>query len=255
MPNSEPKLARIHRIAARQREMAWGVNYIPSIFATPQEAPRCSRPTILKPLKLGRRDMHLMSTPEVAAALLALYDPATFDVHEQHLLRPVNALHPLASHPSSIGTQLPAVRGTLDVAARIGHLGWHGKVYSPGEDRWLPNLYVGDLLLFRSDECGPYCVNWTVKRSHDDFDRRGPSLHGRPRSGPSDRARFRHQLEAEYFADAEIRTQQVPGDEIDVTLFRNLEELFRYHSRTVDVSQVAREEIEAELAKYVEVGS
>lgn len=251
MPTPNEKLARIRRIAARQSKIAWGDKYVPAIFATRQEAPRCSRPTVFKPLKLGRRDMHLMSTIEAGAALLALYDPATFDVHEQHCLSPVPALHPLTSHPSSVGKQFPPLKGTVEVASRLGHLSWHSKVYDVAEERWRPDVYVGDLLLFRADARGRYCVNWTIKASPADFERRGPRLHGKPRSGPSARARFRHQLESEYFSDAAIRTQRVTGEELDVTLIRNLEELFRYHALPIDVPNSVRQEIEAELARHI----
>ena len=251
MPESNIKLARVRRIMARQRTVEWGKDYVPSILATPQEAPRCSRPTILKPAKLGLRDVHLMSGVEAGAALIALYDPATFDLHEQHMLHPAPAQHPLASHPSSIGKQLPRVEGTINVASRLGHLAWHGKVYSDDDSRWFPSIYVGDLLLFRIDDEGEYCINWTIKASHEDFDRLGPRLHGKPRLRNSARAIFRHQLEAEYFSDAGIRTQRVVRNDINISLKNNLEGLFRYHSLPVNLSTSEREQIERSLAAQV----
>ena len=251
MADSNAKLGRIRRIMARQRIVEWGEAYVPSIFATPKEAPRCSRPAILKPAKFGLRDMHLMSGVEAGVALLALHHPDVFDVHEQHMLSPVPTQHPLASHPSSIGKQFPRIEGTINVSNRLGRLAWHGKVYSDKDGRWLPDIYVGDLLLFCIDDGGEYCVNWTVKASHNDFTRPGPRLHGKPISRNSARAIFRHRLEAEYFADAGIRTQRVVEDELDVTLKHNLEELFRYHSLPVDLPWSVREQIECILAKQI----
>ena len=251
MAESNAKLVRIRRIMARQRTAAWGASYVPAIFATPKEAPRTSRPVTLKPAKLGLRDMHLMSGVEAGAALLALYHPDVIDIHEQHMLSPTPTQHPLASHPSSIGKQFPRIEGTVNVASRIGRIAWHGKVYSDEGGYWLPDIYVGDLLLFCSDGRGVYCINWTVKASHDDFDRAGPRLHGKPRSRNSARAIFRHRLEAEYFADVGIRTQRVVEDEMDVTLKRNLEELFRYHSMPLELSTVVLEQIDSVLAKQI----
>lgn len=251
MAESNAKLVRIRRIMARQRTVAWGASYVPAIFATPKEAPRCSRPTILKPAKLGLRDMHLLSGVEARAALLALYDPGTFDVHEQHALSCVPAPHPLASHPSCVGKQFPRIEGTVSVANRIGRFAWHSKVFSDNEHRWVADIYVGDLLLFRKDDKGAYCVNWTIKATHNDFDRPGPRIHGRPRPRASARAVFRHELEATYFADADIRTQRVVDDEMDVTLLANLRELFCYHSIPVKVQPTERQQIEEVLADTV----
>jgi len=195
--------------------------------------------------------MPLMSEVEAGAALLALHNPNVLDIHEQHMLSPAPAQHPLASHPSSVGKQFPRIEGTINVASRLGRLAWHGKVYSDRDHRWFPDIYVGDLLLFCTDDRGEYCVNWTIKGSHEDFDRPGSRLHGKPRSRDSARATFRHRLEAEYFADAGIRTQRIVGGEIDVTLERNLEELFRYHSLPIGLSALMREQIEDFLAKQV----
>lgn len=249
--NATAKLERIRRITKRQHEPAWGKHYDPAIHATPQEAPRCSRPTILKPAKLGLRDMHLLSSIEARAALLALYDPSTFDVHEQHALSCVPARHPLASHPSCVGKQFPRIEGTVNVANRIGRFAWHSKVFSDNEHRWIADIYVGDLLLFRKDEKGAYCVNWTIKATHNDFDRPGPRIYGRPRPQASARAAFRHELEATYFADAGIRTQRVVDGDMDVTLLANLRELFCYHSLPLKVRPTERQQIEEALADTV----
>lgn len=251
MASNKAKLDRIERITRRQREPKWGKEYDPAIHATPQEAPRCSRPTILRSAKLGGRDVHLLSGVEARVAFLALYNPDVFDIHEQRALSRTPALHPLASHPSSIGSQLPRIEGTVNVANRLGHLAWHGKVYADDEDRWIADIYVGDLLLFLKDGSGPYCVNWTVKAAHDDFNRPGPQLYGRPRPQTSARAAFRHELEATYFSDAGIRTQRVVDTDVDVTLLANLEMLFGYHALRTNVQLTERQAIEEALSRVV----
>lgn len=243
MPGNDSKLARVRRILQRQSQPAWGKTYIPSIHATPAEAPRCSRPTILRPAKLGLRDMHLLSNPEAAAAILALYHPIVWDIHEQHMLSTEPTLHPLANHPTSVGHRLPRIEGTIAVAERIGMLPRHGKVYSDELEQWVPDIYVGDLLLYCIDSAGPYCVNWTIKATEEDFHRTGPRLHGKLRRTASESARFRHELEMIYFSDAGVRTQRIAGDKIDPTLRLNLEHLFRHHAKRVDLIDTVRDEI------------
>ena len=242
VPGNDAKLARVRRILQRQSNPVWGKAYVPSIRATPAEAPRCSRPTILRPAKLGLRDMHLLSNQEAAAAILALYHPNVWDIHEQHMLNTEPTLHPLANHPTS-GHRLPRVEGTIAVAERMGMLPRHGKIYSNELGKWVPDIYVGDLLLFCIDSGGRYCVNWTVKATEDDFHRSGPRLHGKPRKASGEREKFRHELEMKYFCDAEIRTQRIAGDMIDPTLRLNLEHLFRHHAKCVDLIDAVRTEI------------
>ncbi|HET7662346.1 MAG TPA: hypothetical protein VFK31_01805 [Rhodanobacteraceae bacterium] len=249
--NAAAKLARIRRITKRQHEPAWGRDYDPAIHATPQEAPKCSRPTILKPSKLGMRDMHLLSGVEARAALLALYNPNVFDVHEQHALSREPTQHPLASHPMSVGKQFPPINGTVSVAARLGHCSWHGRVYLEEVDRWLPDIYVGDLLLFLNDADGAYVVNWTVKAEDRDFNRPGPHPYGRPRRGTSARVVFRHDLEVAYFSDAGVRTQRVVDPDMDATLFANLRVLFGYHALPSNVPPAERQNIEDSLSRTV----
>ena len=243
MPAMQAKLARVRRILKRQAKAAWGKDYVPAIFATPAEAPRCSRPTILRPKKLGQRDMHLLSGVEGTVAILALFHPNVWDIHEQHMLSTEPTAHPLASHPSTLGTQLPRIEGTVKVANRLGKLSWHGKVYAEDIAKWVPDIYVGDLLLFCTDDAGPYCINGTVKATAEDFRHPGPRLHGKPRRAPSERTLFRHDLEAAYFDDVMIRTQRIAGDEIDSTLAFNLEHLFGRHARKVNLADEVREEL------------
>lgn len=244
MASKAERLARIERILKRQSRPAWGRDYTPAIFATRFEAPRCSRPTTLKSAKLGR-DMHLLSTPEESAAILALYHPGVSDVHEQHMLSAGPTFHPLASHPSAVGKQLTRIEGTITVAARLGKLAWHGKLFLEEENKWIPDIYVGDLLLICTDSSGVYCVNWTVKASSTDFHRSGPRPFGKPQKKNSERAAFRHDLEEAYFTDAGIRTQRVAGDAIDATLARNLEHLFRWHADPIHIPETERDEISA----------
>jgi hypothetical protein len=222
----------LYRYAERQGVPKWGKDYQPAIRATPQEAPAISRPTILQSAKLGR-EVHLLSTPETHAALFALFHPALIDLHEQRVLSPAPALHPLQGHRVSIGLTLPNVLGTVKAADQLGALSRHPKVMLVLREgpTWVPVPYVGDLLLFLTDANGPYCVNWTVKLTEADFSRRPPSR-GRLRLlDPHPASEIRHQIEAVHYLAAVIRTHRVTSVDFDVELIANLRVLFGWHDR------------------------
>lgn len=227
--------ARLRLIQKRQMRDAWGKDYQAAIWATPTEAPGISTATILHPAKLGARPMHTLSRNETWAALLALYHPRVWDVHEQRMLDPRPRPHYLDGHPTTVGQAFQPLRGTLAVAEEMGRLSKHPKcrVQQGESTKWAPFPYICDLLLFINDDAGPYVVNWTVKDKRSDFLRRGPSP-GRPQTEDVDLAALqRHALEAAYFHAAGIRTQQVTGREIDSTLRSNLHQLFLSHSEPV----------------------
>lgn len=230
--------ARLRLTQKRQLHDAWGKDYQAAIWATPREAPGISTPTILHPSKLGGRPMHTLSRPETAAALLALYHPEVWDIHEQRMLYPGPRPHFLDGHPRTVGQAFRPLRGTLSVAEEMGVLSKHPKCrvkHGEGE-AWAPFPYLGDLLLFIEDASGSFVVNWTVKDKREDFRRRGPTV-GKPQTTDVDlQVIQRHALESTYYQDAGIRTQQVAGREIDSTLRSNLFRLFLSHSEPVPLS-------------------
>src|SRR3546814_21110397 len=60
----------------------------------------------------------------------------------------------------------------LDVAHRFKALSKHPVIWidnGQGEPSRLPFPYLGDFLVFLTDEQGPYCVNWSVKARYEDF--------------------------------------------------------------------------------------
>lgn len=234
--------ARLKRYTARQGTPVWGKDYRPAIQATRYEAPKTSRPTILKSLRLGR-DVHTLSSSETRAALLALYHPALFDLHEQRVLSPVPAPHPLQGHPYAVGLSLPNVLGTVVAADQLGAVSRHPKLSMVlgGVSTWVPVPYLGDLLLFLSDEQGPYCVNWTIKATQGDFQRR----HSRPGRvqtlEPDPSAELRHQIEALHYQAADVRTQRLAGEDLDPELLHNLRELFGWLSEPDQTSPEHRE--------------
>jgi hypothetical protein len=188
--------------------------------------------------------MHLLSTPEVSAALLALYCPSVYDIHEQRLLSTVPAAHPLQGSPRHDGLPLPPLRGTVHVAASMGVLAQHPKIFFPGggdEASWVPFPYCGDLLLFLQDAEGVYCVNWNVKLRPEDYSRPGRRMIGRTRLAPlEEKADLRHKIEDAYYRDADIRTIRVTSQDIDHGLVANLRAIFGWHSRAMSAPALAK---------------
>ena len=186
--------------------------------------------------------MHLLSSCETSAALLALYHPSVWDVKEQKLLSTTPAQHPLATHPEAVALVLQPLRGTVDVMDRMGVLKRHPVVLLKETDNWkrVPFNYIGDLLLFLADEAGLYVVNWTVKATQAAFKRPGPCRRI-PHTGEDDAAaELRHLIEEIYYSDAGIRTVRISGDLINLDVIYNLTDLFQSHARTLDVSETIK---------------
>ena len=248
MAQVKVNIQRLTAIRKRQAVDHWGKDYVAAIFATPKEAPGISRPSILVPEKLGGRDMHLLSLPEKAAGLLALHDPNTWEIQEEKVLSTGPRPHFLFGHPRAQGIHWPSLKGTVDVANRMGRLKKHPKVKfqnpKTGEWQWIPFPYIGDLLLFRQDELGVFCVNWTVKDKYKDFKKRGPrAANALPQGDSVEDDDERHELEKQYYADAEIRTVQVAGEAINKHVVANLAELFLHHGRRVALDTAERRRI------------
>lgn len=198
-------LARLKEVLRRQDPPLWGQNYDPAIRATREEAPSRSRFAQVWSQRLGRY-CHTLSSVEQDALLLVLFHPALFELHEQRILFTEPRPHPLSGHPFATGVDLPPLRGTIDVCQRLDmikrHL-WINVDHPDGSGRVpVPVPFIGDFLLFLQDQEGPYCVNWTIKESSDDFEKR--PVRDRPSRNPQADCmaeRSRHAIEALYYAD------------------------------------------------------
>lgn len=230
---AEPKITWTRLLQVKQRQWTdhWSPDYVAGIFADPMEAPGISTASILRPVKLGGRQLHTLSFNETCAALLALYNPACFEVFDQRILSPAPRPHLLHGHPKADGLRLAPFKGTIDVVDRLGTLGKHPKVRAqigadPARWPWVPFPYFGDLTLCLEDSRGPYVVDWPVKDKCEDFRRRGPKK-SRARPDEDDPGVVaRTKLQEIYFSDAGIRSKQVVGRSIDFHLRCNLRELF-----------------------------
>lgn len=252
MASMRPSWERLRTILKRQGKSVFGPDYQPAIRATPREAPSISRPSVLQSTRLGR-DVHALSIPERSGALLALYHPKLFELHEQKMLSVGPRPNPLFGHPAAIGLNLPQVRGTVVVAEQLGHLRFHPKVKaprSPGSKDWMwvPFPYIADLLLFMADDGGPYCINWTIKAEPQDFDR--PPPRGAPTRDPHAavlRTQARQEIERVYYEEAGIRTVRVAKTDINEHVAANLRHLFGWQQQVVPLQPEQRAEM---LLKY-----
>lgn len=220
---------RFEQIEARQEAIRWGAEYQPAMRATRDEAPKISRPSTMYSAKIGR-ELHFMSQVERHVCLLALYHPRVFDIHEQHALQLVQQPHPLAGHKDAYGLALAPVRGTVAIANEMNMLSKHPVVSlqdkKSGEQYRHPFPYLGDLLLFLTDDNGPYCVNWSVKACRKDFLERPDRRQGAGCTTTiSPTLNARHRLEQQYFADARIPTHFIAGEDLNINVTHNLNAL------------------------------
>jgi hypothetical protein len=237
--------ARLRQILNRQANFAWEGKYEPAIKASTHEGPKISRISQINSLKLGR-SLHLLSQAERFYAQFALYHPDLIDLHEQKMLSPAPTDHPLSGHPLAVTRNLSPVKGTVDVADRIG-LRHHAVTVrnKSGDFIRAPYPYVGDLLLYMLDAAGePYCVNWTVKNAMKDFsERRAFNLKTLAQQKKDrEHGELRTLLEELYYLDAGIRTVKVSLDEINRYLVSNINELFSYHVRKIHLEIAVRED-------------
>lgn len=251
--------ARLKTIYRRQTNPLWDASYIPSILATPQEAPSISRAFILTPAKLRGREVHLLSTAERNAALLGLYHPSVVGLQEQRMLSPEPTEHPLWNFPGVDRASLLPLRGAIDVAERLGYLDILPRVKLNDQDNAARSLvfpWMGDLLWAIHDEPGEtYCVNWSVKSSYEDFKRPAPRRDGRVRSREiSRRIIARYEVEEALYNDAEIPTFRIADEAIDPHVSANLRQLFLHHRRPLDLTDEQRWEIHRKYELAVQEG-
>lgn len=247
---------RLRVMLRRQAIQRFSPEYEPAQRATVAEAPSISRAYILQSAKLGR-EVHLLSTPEMEAALLALYHPRLFELQEQRLLSTGPAMHPLDGHPKAMGLHLAPLPGTLRVLEGLGKIHRHPTVrYQPTADprsaQSIPWPYIGDLLLYLEDDIGPYCVNWTVKKDPAEFRRRG-SYRGKPVLPDSEDPGviLRHRVEALQYGAAGIRTVEITPEMFARQVIDNLRFLFLYHGRQIAADWYVRQRIVSTFASTI----
>lgn len=254
-------LQRLLTILDRQSTSRWGKDYIPSILATPQEAPSISRPSILNSKKIGR-EVHVLSLTERAAGFLALYHPDLFDLQEQRMLSTTPAPHPLFAYPRLMsGIDLPPLKGMIDVADRLGYLSMLPKVKVINPEDHLDTKvvvfpYIGDLLLLMNGSNGhKYCVNWNIKDKHENFETGLVGVSRNGRLAKKNNTTFaRHEMEDVYYQDAGIRTLRISNEQLNGHVTANLAQLFGYHLMKPELSTAAQALILGKFKLALEAG-
>lgn len=252
---------RLTQILQRQRNPSWGPDYKPSTLAVRGEAPSASHAHIIRCEKLSNRDLHLLSTPELHAALLGLYHPQTEGLQEQRMLSPTPKEHPLTNFPGCIAGGLPPLRGILAVAERLNRVSVLPRIRvddpsGDGTKRQVIFPHIGDLLwAIRAPDGHVYCVNWSVKDSEEAFKRPFDErkIYTSKLQAPAE-IQIRHELERVYYADAAIRTVHVAGSAINKDVASNLRQLFLHHNRTVHLTAQARADLVSQLTTCLDTG-
>lgn len=249
MANPKKNEARLRLIKVRQWQDKWGKDYDPAIHANPEEAPSISEFTVLTSAKLGGRCIHTLSKSETWLSIFALFNPSLWELQEQRILYPTPRVHFLHGHPRARGQKFLPLKGTLDVAERMGTLDQHPvckiKVEKEGCARLIdaPFPYIGDLLLFLADRMGVYVVNWNVKDKVDSFSLSRPRK-GKPQTPNNQGAKNRNALEAIYYQDGGIPTREIAGVQLDFELRCNLRDLFGGHLHRIKIPSELQPEIE-----------
>jgi hypothetical protein len=250
---------RFLTIVKRQAKPRWWADYIPSILATPQEAPSSSHALVLNSDKLGR-GVHCLSRGESVAAILALYHPHLRELHEQKMLAPWATVHPLAGFPDSRQVGLPPLRGLIDVAEELGHLRRLPRVRVENPDDPLNPLmqifpYTGDFLLYMAKDDGRhYCVNWSVKDTDISFKRPFGDPPKKRQGEEPTTVLARHQIEEIYYQAAGIRTVRLASENINKDVVANLTQLFLNHRTKISLSGSQRDNVLDKFRVALDVG-
>lgn len=247
---------RLATIYTRQANPTWDNQYVPSILAIRGEAPSISNIYAVKSPKFGRL-VHLLSTQEFSAYLVAAYHPGLIGLQEQRMLSPEPRCHPLCNMPGEVPTNYPAFKGIIDVADRLGYLSCLPKIWAPattplGEPTLVVFPYTGDLLLaMRTGEGQAQCINWSIKADEAGFKRPiakvGTSL---PQSPEGILARY--EIERTYYADAGIQTHLVVGTSFDTGVVNNLRVLYAYECTPLAMAEDERLELESRFQSCLE---
>ena len=267
---------RVGEIASRQFPIRFGADYIPSILATREEAPAISRPAIRYSSRLGR-DFHALSVPELRAIVLAIHHPRVFDVQENYAYNHGPGTHPLASHPLGCALQLPSTQGTLAIADQFGALSLHPRARltedeavaaeqdvpaaqdeapeQGGASDWDPAFYIGDLLVYITDEQGPYVLDWDIKQRKGQHGQPGPgTLAKRHSRRAKTSATVRDVVTHAYDAELNIRQVRVAAEEIDDDVAANLFQLLGWHHCRLDRTPTESAELEQAFSASMRIG-
>ena len=236
---TRPSAARNATIRQRQDGPTWGSGYLPGQLATREEAPDYSRPTTIYSHR-HKRQVHLMSEPELGAFLLAEWLDRFFELHEGRMLHPEPSPGFLIGCPLMDQTYVAAHPGTLQVADELGLIKYHPIFRSAGKPP-IAFPMLADLLLFGRDSNGIYPVNWCIKNELEDFDKAFKRLSPGERKKSDVAHQARLEIEEKLFFIAKIRTIHIAGKDMPPQLVANLRQIYpsAYQPRNLPNNLVA----------------
>lgn len=198
-----------------ERCLPWryGDEYVPAFRATRAEGMAISRIGRL-PMANFRRDLHPQSAAEAAVMCWVMYQPDFLEALENRPCCPVPGLPILSGHPLAISADLKPSSGTAAIAEIIGvkHPKTVDDVWQQrGEDRPRRDYYplVSDLLAIFHGSFGIRAVNLFVKKTAKEFEL-------------LERSKDLFELEASYYAEADIPTFKVSPDQLHPIVTTNL---------------------------------
>ncbi|MBS1140349.1 MAG: hypothetical protein H6R13_1802 [Proteobacteria bacterium] len=248
-----PSYTSLLRILGRQAGLPkWGADYLPSHFLSDPDTPKVTRPSeVFWPLVA--RYIQAQALTERPFILLALHCTWLSELLEQKMLPFNSAPHLLTGHPRAEGLVLPPMRGTLAIADEMGVLNRHPMVRAPRDhpispNQLLPYPYVGDVLLVLSDLRGPYCKNWTIKKTMQDFERTFKNRNKPPSDEDKESAQIRFEIEKRCYLDGNIQTHALVPSMIDRELRINLQTLHYWWARNPE--SIATLSIEKEMLAW-----
>lgn len=256
MARQGPTYSKLKKILERQGGAPrWGGDYRPANVIDDIHSPSNTRPSAIYDPRIDRY-IQAQAKTERPFVLLAWHQPNCFELHEQKMLSFNPAGHPLAGHPLAYGLDLPLIRGTLAIADGMGELKRHPLVRTPSDHPTYPNQlvpypYIGDLLLYLLDDEGPYCVNWSIKRSEADFHQTFQSRLRPTSSADQAAAEFRHELERLHYIDGEIPTHKLVPNMIDRELRINLLDLYYWWARSPEDARTR--DVEQEMLAWYQI--
>lgn len=258
-----PNAAREALIRDRMCPFRWGSDYLPGQLADRREAPDASSPKAVHSIEL-QRTVHLMSPGELNAFLLAMHTGRVKELHESRLLAPEPSPGPLCGYALAEGLPVHGHEGTIQIAERLGMLHMHPLVripVAPGSKKTRLVAYplLGDLLLYLADSVGPYCVNWTIKETPEDFDMpfNATRIPKAKLSEAIEAQQARTAWEAELYRQVKTPSIHLANTDIPRHVALNLRQLYVHQPREVNLDPALRsdfiETLNARIARNVPV--
>jgi hypothetical protein len=202
-----------------------------------------------------------MSLPEKEALLVGLHAGLAGELHESRMLPPEPSAGPLAGYQPAAGLPVEGHRGTIQIAEMLGEIKHHPTVSVPANDglkrkKTIAFPLLGDLLWYFHDEQGPYCVNWTVKLTPEDFDRPFNAARLSPQQRIEAEAAHiaRGRVEDELYRQVNVPTIHVASSDIPKHVALNLRQLYVWQSRYANLEVELQEEVVETLIARIPKG-